>query len=43
MGDLQNAWFLIDNPTNMDDLGGSPVLGNQQMMKGTILRIMSNG
>ena len=29
-GYLKNGWFIKENPTKTDDLGGTPILGNHQ-------------
>ena len=32
IGVPQNGWFIMETPINMDDLGGTPIFGNTQML-----------
>ena len=32
----QNVWFIMENPINMDNSGGTPIFGNTQMERSTI-------
>ena len=31
MREPQNGWLTLENPIEMDDLGGTPVLGNSHV------------
>ena len=33
MGVPKNRWTILENPTQMDELGGTPILGNLHMQK----------
>jgi len=32
IGVPQNGWFIMETPIKMDDLGGTPIFGNTQML-----------